>query len=655
MNGDSLFLKNPELAAAVAEHLYDSIVVYEVKSNNITAVFVNSSFCRLTGYADQELLGNAPLFSSNKGSGSKLYQEVVDSIQLESDYDKEIFCLNKNGIPFWAYLRSVPFKTARNHFHILILRDTTRMKQKESELKNALKDVEDSKKMKDRFLANMSHEMRTPINGIMGMAQLLEDTNLTKQQQDYLEELKLSSETLLAIVNDILEFNFIESGALKLQSRKFNIRKHLDQIFKTLNERADKKGLKLEMAVSDKVPEVLIGDVVRFSQVLMHIIGNSIKFTKDGKVHVFVRKIEMETKRVPIEIKVQDTGIGIPRDLLQGVFDSFNKASRYSTQKYGGTGLGLSIVDQLVKRMDGRIDIKSSEGQGTTFILTLPFEIYETDKKKQTDELPGEDKTSVSGATVLVVDDYLVNRRIVKGMLEKLGNEVHEAEDGESALELIKKNNYSIVLMDVHMPGMGGLETTKRIRQFEKPAKRNVPVVAITASVLERDIEECKEAGMDDFIAKPFTKAELVGTVKAHVEADETEKGNYQSIFDSVDETALQAEINLEPLLEMTDGDRQMAREMAELYLLQTPEMISRIKDLFESRDFVGMSTTAHTIKPTFNYIGLENGYKLALQLEEAGKTNDPDEDKISMLINRLEKLCESSVEQLKEKIDVLL
>ncbi len=654
MDGDSLFLNNSALAAEIAAHLHDSVAVYRIDSGQISTIFVNDSFCKLTGFELHEVIGEAPKFSSKKGIGAKLHKEVVESIKSESDFDKEIFSINKNGVPFWAQLRSVPLKSVDEHFHILILRDITRIKQKETELKKALADLEESKKMKDRFLANMSHEMRTPINGIMGMAQLLEDTRLSSQQKDYLEELKLSSETLLAIINNILEFNFIESGALKLQSRKFDIRKQLDQVFKTLKERADKKALTLETVVSENVPEILIGDVVRFSQILMHVIGNAIKFTKDGSVQVFVRTIDMGTLRVPIEVKIKDSGIGIPPELLAHVFDSFSKDSRVSMHKYGGTGLGLTIVDQLVKRMDGKIDIQSVDGHGTTFTLTIPFEVPEIEKKKKATEPAIESIPSFSGAKILVVDDYMINRRIIRGMLEKLGNEVFEAEEGESALQMIEKDDFSIVMMDVHMPGMGGLEATRKIRQLEDPVKRNVPIVAITASVLENDIKKCKDAGMDDFIAKPFSKADLVGTVKAHIESGSKEKGDYQSVFKAVDDTLSQPEIDLGPLLEMTGDDKQMAYEMAELFMAQTPELIARIENNFKNKNFAEMSAAAHTVKPTFNYIGLERAFQVALQIEEEGKSKNPDRKKIEELFTTLQRLSTSSIEQLRDKINQL-
>jgi PAS domain S-box-containing protein len=655
MNGDSLFLKFPEIASAIADHLFDAIVIYKVDAEEIHAVFANNPFYKLTGFTAEEVIGRGPLFSNPKSNSTKLYTEVVDSILLKSNFDKDIFCLNKNGNPFWAYLRSIPLKVAGNHFHILIFRDVTRIRQKESELKKAFSEAEESKKMKDRFLTNMSHEMRTPINGILGMAQLLEESGLTGEQHDYLEELRLSSETLQAIVNDILEFNFIESGALNLESRKFSIRKHLNQIFDTLKERAEKKNLKMEMVVSDKVPEYLVGDVVRFSQILMHVIGNAIKFTKNGSVNVFVRKLELSTERAPIEVKVQDTGIGIPRDLLDNVFESFNKAARFSTYKYGGTGLGLAISDQLVRRMDGKMEVESKEGHGTTFTVSIPFEVYQKMDAGPADIQPEDDVSAVTGARVLVVDDYMINRRIVKGILEKMGNEVYEAEDGEKALKMIADNDYSIILMDVHMPGMGGLETTRKIREMEDPAKRNIPVVAITASVLERDIKECREAGMDDFIAKPFTKGELTNRVKLYVENERQPEAGRPSVFRSVEESEFDSgQVSIEPLMEMTDGDIVMAREMAELFIRQTPELFGKIRDCYNQNDYEKMSLFAHTLKPTFNYVGFENGYRLTLKIEEEGKAENPDEKALGLLIDKLEKLCEMSVDQLKEKMSVL-
>jgi PAS domain S-box-containing protein len=640
---DSNFLyDHPEIFESVTNYLYDAIVIYQIFEEKQVAVFANQSFYDLTGYDPDDVIGNAPVFFGQKDQQNGNYRIILNSIQTGAFLDKEILCLKKSGTPFWANLKSVRLdpNESNNIYQIIILKDITFKKKKEIDLEKALADAEYSKTIKERFLANMSHEMRTPINGIMGMAQLIDETELNSLQREYLEELKLSSENLLAIVNDILEFNFIESGALNLEVRKFNIRKQLSQLVDTLKEKAQEKKLSLDLVISEKMPDEVIGDVVRFSQILMNLISNSIKFTNQGGVTLFVRALDKKDDRIPIEIKIKDTGIGIPESMLYDIFNSFNQASKVTTYKYGGSGLGLSIVHQLVGLMDGTINVESKEGRGTLFTLVIPFETAETQQEMENAEegksSKSAEKSELDGINILVVDDYLINRRIVKGMLEKAGANVDQAETGEQALEMLSEKHYSIILMDVHMPGMGGLATTKRIRELEDQSKRDTTVIAITASVLQRDIEDCRDAGMDDFIAKPFTKKDLESTVVSFVKKNQTRTSTFQSLEDAKDGE----EFRIDSLMEMTGGDKRMVREMIELFLQQTPDMLMDMRQTLNRKDFKELSRIAHTLKPTFTYMDMDKAFVLAESIEASGLADSPDESGLTKKFDELEGLC---------------
>jgi len=488
----------------------------------------------------------------------------------------------------------------------------------------------------------MSHEMRTPLNGILGITQLLEGKELDKENSDYVEEIKLSAENLLAIVNDILEFNFLKSTHFKLENRKFNIRKLLHQVVDNVRNQTEEKGLGLELVISENVPEYLVGDSVRFSQIVMNILSNSIKFTKEGEIAIFVTNRDSENGKIPIELKIKDTGIGIPESMINNIFESFSQASKSTSYKFGGTGLGLSLVKQLVGYMGGKIDVESKEGEGTSVYLQIPFYLpekavdFKTLKSSETDSK----RESFSGHKILIVDDYTVNRRIVKGMMKKLGVDADEAEDGSIALEMVDQNDYSAIFMDVHMPGMGGLEATRRIREHDKKSKKDVPIIAITASVLDRDIEECKQAGMDGFIAKPFTYDELYNSFKEFIKNGRSSNTTAQSNDSSG--------IDLKNLYELTGGDEDLLKEIMELFLDQTPGLMSNVVSHFKSKEYDQVKEFSHTLKPTFTYVGMEKATELAEQIELLAGENNPDTKKLEKLINELNLICTQAIDKVK-------
>lgn len=642
---DNFVSEHPELLAKLLNYTFDALLICKPQKDQLETVYANQTFYSLTGQSEQDVIGLRPQLTARKPTAKSIYQDILSHYQNKELLERECSCLDDCGSPFWAQLKSFSVEQKEIRYCVLLIKEITIRKKRERELTKALNIAEASKDVKDKFLTNMSHEMRTPLNGILGMVQLLEATSLKGESKNYVDEIKHSAENLLAIVNDILEFNFLKSSGFKPNNRRFNIRKTLKQIFKTIKDRADEKGLNLNLVISDKVPEQLIGDSVRLSQILMNLIGNAIKFTKDGEVAVYVRQMEVINGRVHLEIKVKDTGIGIPESLISEIFESFNQAAKTTTYKYGGTGMGLSIVRQLVGHMDGRIEVKSREGEGTTIFIILPFELPDSSSNfKSLDEPQGADvKTDFEGYKVLIVDDYTVNRRIVKGMMKKLGVEVDEAEDGSSALDMIAKNNYSAIFMDVHMPGMDGLEATRKIRNLDDEVKSRVPVIAITASVLDRDIEECKDAGMNGFIAKPFTFNELYERFNHFVSNDFSDESKGE--VESEDSIALKIE-NLE---ELTGGDDDLLKEMLDLFLEQTPEMMGKILDNLENENYKQVKMNTHTLKPTFTYVGIQEATELAEEIEEmAGRENPPSED-LTKSIKRLKEICDRSISEVQK------
>ena len=634
-----------ELFGKLLNQTFDALLVSKLRGSDLKTVFANQTFYSISGLDEKDVIGSRPRITASSISANNLYDSILTNYKNDSLFEAECTCLNKTGSPFWAIIKSFPLNADGEKFCVTILKEITIRKKRENELKRALKEAESSKIVKDKFLANMSHEMRTPLNGILGMTQLLESKELDKENSDYVEEIKLSAENLLAIVNDILEFNFLKSTHFKLENRKFNIRKLLHQVVDNVRDKTEEKGLGLELVISENVPDYLVGDSVRFSQIVMNILNNSIKFTKEGEIAIFVTNRGSKNDKIPIELKIKDTGIGISESMIENIFESFSQASKSTSYKFGGTGLGLSLVKQLVGYMDGNVDVESTEGEGTSVFLQIPFYLPEkADGFKTLKSSTADSKReSFSGHKILIVDDYTVNRRIVKGMMKKLGVSADEAEDGTTALEMVDQNHYSAIFMDVHMPGMGGLEATKRIREHEEESKRDVPIIAITASVLDRDIEECKQAGMDGFIAKPFTYDELYNRFKEFI------KNGRSSNPNKTGQNSDSSGLDLKNLYELTGGDEDLLKEIMELFLDQTPGLMSNIISHFSRNEYDQVKEFSHTLKPTFTYVGMEKATELAEKIELLAGENKPDSKQLEMLIHELNEICSQAINKVKK------
>jgi PAS domain S-box-containing protein len=380
--------------------------------------------------------------------------------------------------------------------------DITKRRQAEVSLLAAMTAAEQSNRVKSQFLANMSHEIRTPLNGIMGMTDLALETPLSPVQRQYLETVKMSGDSLLTVINDILDFSRIEAGKMDLEVIDFNLRHSLETMLKALSVRAGGKGLELLCEVAAEVPEVMRGDPNRLSQVIVNLVANAIKFTAKGRVVLDVQVESEQGGLRMLHFVVADTGIGIAADKQQIIFDSFSQADSSTTRKYGGTGLGLTISKHLVEKMDGKMWVESKVDSGTQFHFTAWLGTSENTIQAGTARHSLHDRRDANYFfRVLVAEDNRVNQLLTTRLLEKRGCRAVVVANGREALEALKKENFDLVLMDIHMPEMDGLEATAAIRQREKDTGVHQPVIALTASI---DRARCLAAGMDGHLRKPI-------------------------------------------------------------------------------------------------------------------------------------------------------
>jgi PAS domain S-box-containing protein len=395
---------------------------------------------------------------------------------------------------------------------ILVARDITPLKKKEKDLiranskaEKARRIAEEAMKAKQQFLANMSHEIRTPMNSIIGFTKILLGTPLDEKQREFLSAIKLSGDTLIVLLNDILDLSKVDAGKMTYEKNPFLLRESISSMLRLFETKIQEKQLRLNVEFDPGIPEVVTGDAVRLRQIILNLISNAVKFTETGSITMSTKLVEDESDRVTIRFEVTDTGIGIPPDRVKSIFEKFEQASSSTARLYGGTGLGLAIVKHLVEGQEGQVHVKSEPGKGSTFGFTLSFgktsvtknELHAEEEQEEQAPRTNEDLKHIR---VLVAEDNSLNQLLMKTILGDIGFRQDLASDGKKVIEKLSRGNYDIILMDLQMPEMNGFEVTQHIRHH---MRSDIPIIALTADVAEADVKKCKAAGMDDYVPKP--------------------------------------------------------------------------------------------------------------------------------------------------------
>ena len=501
----------------VASKTSNAVIIF---NNELKIEWVNEAFCNMTGYSFLEVKGSSGEIL--RKDSKKIFDsgEIINHVlNGKKSFTYENLNYTKSGKAYWALTTLTPIMDVDGHINkvIAIESDISANKKVEQELTLAKEKAEDSKRVKEEFLANMSHEIRTPLNGIKGFTDLLVKNKHYPEQEKYLEAIGFSTKNLLAIINDILDFSKIEAGKMEIERTIFYLRDLIESIFNSFVFQAEGKGLIISKEIADKIPESLMGDPVKINQVITNLMSNALKFTEKGSIHLSVEESSRVNNCVDLLFKIKDSGIGIPPNKVNTIFDSFSQASSSTTRKYGGTGLGLAIVKKIVNLFDGEIRVESTEGVGSTFIFNLNLGVAEDQSIIKESKKP-ELEMDLSGIRVLVAEDYPMNQLLINETLSSWNFEVEIVENGKLAFEKIRENEYDLVLMDVNMPEMGGLEATKLIREKLDEPKRSIPIIAMTAGALKGDKEACINAGMNDYVSKPFDHNELFLKIASYLD-----------------------------------------------------------------------------------------------------------------------------------------
>jgi PAS domain S-box-containing protein len=547
----------------------------------------------------------------------------------------EITGFNKSGREFPIELSISPIKMGRKYFFSGFIRDITESKKAEQELISAKQAAEQAQLAEQQFLANMSHEIRTPMNAVIGMTHLLYETSPTESQKEYLDSLVFSADSLMGIISNILDLSKIEANELEFEQQAFSLLELLKSLQQTFQFKVREKPIRVVLYMDPKIKNNLIGDSVRLNQILTNLLGNASKFTTQGIIGVTAKLIAATGGQYIMQFKVHDTGIGIEKDNIDKIFENFKQADVKITRKFGGTGLGLTIVKQLVELQSGSIKVESTKDQGSIFTIILPFKdsgILQTEISNKEDS-EYQISEALKEVKLLVVEDNPMNQKLIVKILELWGCPFEIASNGYIALEKSMEEKFDIILMDIHMPNIDGCETTRQIRANPENPNQSTTIIALTAAALLDEKNRALDAGMDDFLTKPFSPKQLKMHLRKwlDIESEHPPPNSYSQFSEN-------EIVNLDftYLLDSCQGDHVFVQEMIEIFLQEVPMAMKQMEVELDNNNWQAIAAIAHRIRTNYMMIGLNIQHDNALDIEKSIMMNDFNEEEIRSKIRRL-------------------
>ncbi|MFK5855812.1 MAG: PAS domain S-box protein [Bacteroidota bacterium] len=603
--------------------------------------------------------------SLNEEQFSRFKKCYEDAFENKVVISTEINCTNNR----WLLSRFVPvFQNDEVEFVMVIATDITEQKTMESELGKAIVDADAANKAKGIFLANMSHEIRNPMNAIIGNSNLLFGTSLNTEQGRMLNNLKLSADSLLEIIDKILDFSKIEADQLLLNKSTFLFKSEISKIYDSLQGIASNKTINFGLQIDDDIPKIVTADKARIKQVLLNLLNNAIKFTEDGgRVYLTCKLESIDGNNIRISFIVEDTGVGIDEDRLDEVFESFNQEDKSFNPKFGGTGLGLSISRHLVGVMGGNIMVESKKNLGSKFFFTIDLEIGSEDNLEDQTVYSPHNPHLLTGKTILVVEDSEFNQDVAMRILENWGGKVLIAENGQVAVEMIERSPdcADFVFMDIRMPIMDGIEATRIIRNKLNWKK---PIVALTGEALRETIDECSNAGMDDFVSKPFAQEtiemklrkflDLPDKINAEGGQDTSQihksedKEVVKAAEESVEVSSDKVVYSTEALMGMLGGSEEALKKILQKFIDETPARVVKMEESFKDEYWEQVQSQAHTIKTSLRYLKVDGSVDDCQNLEDLAKERVPN-DGIKPLVYSIKNVVTRLIDQVKQDYEI--
>jgi signal transduction histidine kinase/DNA-binding NarL/FixJ family response regulator/HPt (histidine-containing phosphotransfer) domain-containing protein len=550
----------------------------------------------------------------------------------------------------------------------LFYRNERKLQRVNKELAAAKERAEASELLEHQFLANMSHEIRTPMNAVTGMTSLLLETELTTKQRDYLEAIQSSADNLLVVINDILDLSKLQAGKMEFEKIPFRLRDETSHVLDIMRFKAEAKNITLSEEIAESAPHVVIGDPARLSQVLMNLMSNAIKFTDRGSVTIVVSAATAGERSMMVRISVRDTGIGIPQEKLKTIFESFSQADAETSRKYGGTGLGLTISRTLVELQGGHIDVMSTPGKGSEFSFWLPYEVAGEEVMVEPEQTAQIDAEALRGMHVLLVEDNEYNQIVLTDTLRNMIPEVvvEIGSNGREGITLLQKFAFDMVLMDVQMPEMDGIEATKYIRAHLPRGKRETPIIALTASVIKSEIDKCFAAGMNDYVPKPFKQDELFKVIGKYFKGrakpappppvmESTSPVIPASQSNGASAAPLSSVTNLVALKEITGGNDEQLKKYIRMFLEGVPSQLESVGTALDTNDYDSARRRIHAMKPHLKFMGMTAAAGFAESIEQLcseqnGKTAEV-VPKVHEQFALVKQHCEQAMVELREKL----
>ncbi len=622
-------IRASERQVELQERIYNNLLEAISQSNAIvefskdgTILNVNRQFADMMGYSVNDLIGKEHtilLTESLHDNNDFVWEKLAAGEPYAGRFKRK----NKNGDTIWIQASYSPV--------IDLNGEITRITNISTDITNdvlAINALEELSNQKDNFIANISHELRSPIHAIIGFTDLLLEQEASHEKQKQLQAVKAAGDSLLYLVNGILDLSKIEAGLFRFEWIDFKLKETLDNVFSILEGKAAAKHLEFRYELAPDIPAWLNGDPNRLTQVLMNLLDNALKFTHQGEVVLRVSAASRTNDNLALTFVVSDTGIGIAEDQLESVFGRFTQAEQNTARKFGGTGLGLNICKLLVEKQGGTIGVTSKPGEKTEFTFTIGFEIPE--QQQQVSQPGGSADYSHLQGKILMCEDNIANRTLAQQLFLSTKLELDIAENGKEGIERLREKAYDLVLMDIQMPEMDGYQATEYIRN---ELKSSIPIIALTAHSIVREREKCLEIGMNDYLSKPFRKNELFDKIQPWLKQENTT--TYMEDL----------QFSLEILREASMGNSTFEKQMMDLFLEQTSEALDNFRNWHKEQNWTAISKQAHQLKSSFGMFMMDTKHldQLERHTDQSGSTHQ-----IEVVENQI-KQAQEHIDQLKK------